>query len=89
MALLRPCTTSAGFTAVPERKRRVVMGVLRDRLREAGYEIVVDAKVILVVRRGVESSVYESGKVLLKTTDRGAAETAYSELRGHLEAAWE
>lgn len=72
------------------------MGGLKARLLEAGFAIVVDAKVILVVRQAaappaaakpVESSVYDNGKVLLKTTDRSAAEAAYAELEGHLVAA--
>ena len=85
VVLLRPCATSAGFTATPERPRRLDMRAVRDRLRAAGYAIVVDAHVILIVRKGVESSVYSDGKVLLKTTDREAAERAYAELEPHLE----
>lgn len=87
MALLRPCTTSAGFTANPERPRRLDLGRLKPSLEGAGYAIVVDARVLLLVRKGVESSVYANGKVLLKTTDRAAAEAAYGELAPHLDAA--
>lgn len=59
------------------------MGRLRDALRAAGYAILVDARIILVVRapgNGVESSLYDNGRVLLKTTDRAAAEGAYAHL---------
>lgn len=65
---------------------------LRRRLAEAGYTIVVDAKIILIVRKSlgsdgaVESSLYDNGKVLLKTTDRPAAEAAYSDLEPYLAA---
>jgi hypothetical protein len=65
---------------------------LRRRLAEAGYAIVVDAKIILIVRKAVgsgpavESSLYDNGKVLLKTTDRPAAEVAYADLEPHLVA---
>ena len=90
MALLRPCATSAGFTAIPEAPRKVDMPRLRDLLRKAGYVIVVDARIILVVRASgaaaVESSLYDTGRVLLKTTDREAAETAYASLEPHLRA---
>lgn len=88
MALLRPCTTSAGFTATPEHPRRVDMARLREVLVAAGYHIVVDARVVLLVRKDVESSVYANGKVLLKTTDPAAAEAAYRALRPHLESTW-
>jgi hypothetical protein len=89
MALLRPCTTSAGFMATPEHQRRVDMAALKDALAADGFEVLLDAKVILLVRKGVESSIYDTGKVLLKTTDKAEAESGYAALRGHLEAAWD
>jgi hypothetical protein len=91
VALLRPCATSAGFTATPEQPRKVDMGRLRAGLAAAGYRIVVDARIILVVREpgdaAVESSLYDNGRVLLKTTDRAAAERAYAALEPHLAGA--
>lgn len=92
MVLLRPCTTSAGFLATPERARRVDMARLKDILSGAGYHVVVDARVLLIVRPqqepGTESSIHDDGKVLLKTTESGEAEAAYASLRPHLEACW-
>jgi len=90
VALLRPCATSAGFTATPDSPRKVHMGRLRDAVRAAGYTVLVDARIILVVRapaQGVESSLYDNGRVLLKTTDREAAEAAYAHLEPLLLAA--
>lgn len=67
------------------------MGRLKRDLAAAGYKIVVDARIILVVREpgaaAVESSLYDTGRVLLKTTDRDAAERAYAALERHLQAA--
>ena len=63
------------------------MAGLKRRLQDGGYAIVVDARVVLIVRKGVESSLYDNGKVLLKTTDRPAAEAAYADLEPHLLAA--
>lgn len=88
VAFLRPCTTSAGFMATPEQARRVRMAEFRSAVQDAGYHVVVDAKVLLVIRKGVESSVYDTGKVILKTTDKQEAEAAYEEMRPLLEAAW-
>lgn len=88
MALLRPCSTSAGFIATPEQQRRVDMGHLKGALQGAGFEIALDARVLLLVRGEVESTVYDTGKVLLKTTDKAVAEAGYAALRPHLEAAW-
>lgn len=92
MTLLRPCATSAGFLAAQDPPWRMDMAGLRRRLAEAGYTVVVDAKVILIVRKAlqegapVESSLYDNGKVLLKTTDRPLAESAYADLEPHLGA---
>jgi hypothetical protein len=80
VAILRPCSTSAGFTATPEPQRPLDMGRAKAALAAAGFAIVLDARVILIVRKGVEASVYDTGKVLLKTPDRAAAEAAYAEL---------
>ena len=92
MALLRPCATSAGFLATQEHAWRLDMARLKRDVSAAGYHVVVDAKVILIVRRDdghgpVESSLYDNGKVLLKTTDKEAAEAGYADLERHLGAA--
>ncbi len=85
-SLLRPCSTSAGFTATPDPPLRMDMQRLKQQLAAAGYTIVADARIILIVRHPtgpfgvVESSVYDNGKVLLKTADRPAAEAAYDHL---------
>lgn len=71
------------------------MTLLKATLLDAGYQVVVDAKIILIVRKPappggapfVESSLYDTGKVLLKTTDRDLAEAAYADLQPHLAAA--
>lgn len=89
MSLLRPCATSAGFLATRDPPWRLDMAGLRARLAGSGYAVVIDARVVLIVRKGtpagpVESSVYDNGKVLLKTTDRPAAEAAYADLEPHL-----
>lgn len=92
MALLRPCATSAGFLATQEHAWRLDMGRLKRDVADAGFHVVVDAKVILIVRRDdghgpVESSLYDNGKVLLKTTDKAAAEAGYAALEPLLAAA--
>lgn len=92
VTLLRPCATSAGFLATQEPPWRMDMGRLKSAVQAAGYHIVVDAKVILIVRRDdghgpVESSLYDNGKVLLKTTDKAAAEAGYAGLAPHLATA--
>ena len=89
VSLLRPCSTSAGFTATPEPPLKLDMPRLKQALVAAGYAIVADARIILIVRRDtsfgpVESSVYDNGKVLVKTPDRPAAEAAYADVAPRL-----
>lgn len=74
--------------ATPEQQRRVNMKHLKGLLEGAGFEIALDARVLLLVRKGVESTVYDTGKVLLKTTDKAVAQAGYDALRPHLEASW-
>lgn len=96
MSLLRPCATSAGFLATRDPPWRLDMADLRRRLAAAGFQVVVDARVLLIVRKApgdaaaggaVESSLFDNGKVLLKTVDRPAAEAAFAELEPVLLAA--
>jgi hypothetical protein len=88
VSLLRPCATSAGFMATRDPPWRLDMRRLKLALDGAGYDLVVDAKVVLIVaKEAIESSVYDNGKVLLKTTDRPAAEAAFADLEPHLVAA--
>lgn len=92
VALLRPCSTSAGFLATQDAPWKVDMARLKRDAVGAGYHVVVDAKVILIVRKDdghgpVESSLYDNGKVLLKTTDKAAAEAGYAALEPLLSAA--
>jgi hypothetical protein len=97
VSLLRPCATSAGFTATPDPPVRIDMAGLKRRLTASGYVVVVDARIILIVRKqvdvsvsggvwkvDVETSLYDNGKVLVKTIDRDAAEAAYVDLQPHL-----
>lgn len=76
--------------AVPEQQRRVDMGALKSALAQGGFQVLLDAKVILLIKAsdGTEASVYDNGKVLLKTTKKEAAETAYAALRPLLDASW-
>lgn len=82
MSLLRPCATSAGFMATRDPPWRMDMPRLKRDVQAAGFRLVVDAKIVLIVRdpSGVESSLYDNGKVLLKTTDKPAAEASFAKL---------
>jgi TATA-box binding protein (TBP) (component of TFIID and TFIIIB) len=61
---VKPCRHDA-FEAVPRRKVELDLDQCERRLRAAGYEILSNAGVMLVVRRGVEITVYPHGRLLI------------------------
>lgn len=93
MSLLRPCATSAGFMATRDPPWHLDMARLKRDLVGDGFTLVIDAKVVLIVRKAmpggqaVESSLYDNGKILLKTTDKPAAEAAFAQIERHVAAA--
>lgn len=77
---VRPCRFEA-FEAVPRERLTLDLGDCERRLRSAGYEVVTNAGVMLVVRKGVEVTVYPHGRLLIHPAkDKGAAEEAAREL---------
>lgn len=73
---VRPCRFEA-FEAVP--KERVTLDLMdcERRLASAGYEVVSNAGVMLVVRKGAEVTVYPHGRLLIHPAkDKAAAEEA-------------
>ncbi len=88
MALVRPCKTSAAYEALPERQGRLDMGQVRRALEAAGFDILLDARIMLLVRGRLECTVYQTGRVLMKTRDAAEAEAAYDQLGPHLRDCW-
>src|SRR5437879_12963205 len=70
--LLKPCRTATAFISTLKQARRVDLGAAAERLRLKGW-IVSDMKVMLIFDGEPELTVYESGKILVKTEDEPAA----------------
>lgn len=87
MVLIRPCKTSAAYEAIPERDLHVDLPALEDRLRELGWTSVANAGIMLVVRKRLEATIFQSGKLLIKTQAQPEAEEVWRELGPSLEAA--
>lgn len=86
MPLLRPCKNTAAFEALPDSAGlKVDLDLLERTLVAGGWTLVVNAAVMLIVRRDIEVSVYRSGKMLLKTRDPDAALRTFRELHPHVE----
>ncbi|MHB8586981.1 MAG: hypothetical protein ACYDDF_14220 [Thermoplasmatota archaeon] len=80
--VLSLCRNRAGFEAAPRRALRLDLSDVEVRLRSGGAQVLGNAGVLLAIRiAGAEASVFESGKVLIKTKDEGAATRALAEFR--------
>lgn len=81
---VRPCRFEA-FEAVPRERLSLDLGECEKKLIAAGYSIVSNAGVMLVVKKVVEITVYPHGRLLIHPAkDRaeaaGFAEGLYSAL---------
>ncbi len=73
--LLQPCKTTAAFISTLKKPKRISLNRARDQLEAAGYGV-EDLSVMLIVNTEPELTLYESGKVLIKTADADAARKA-------------
>lgn len=70
--LLKPCRTAIAFISTLKKPSRIDLPEAATRLREAGWRV-NDVKVMLILEGEPELTLYESGKVLVKTDDATAA----------------
>lgn len=66
--LLKPCRTATAFISTLKQSKRVDLTAAAERLRQKGW-VVSDVKVMLILEGEPELTVYESGKILVKTDD--------------------
>ncbi len=79
---IRRCSTKSALELLPEGRATVELDSMERALVEAGYEV-TNAAVLLVASRGdiTETSVYDTGRVLVKSMDaREACRSAYQVL---------
>jgi hypothetical protein len=73
--LLKPCRTATAYISTLKQSKRLDLDAAADRLRRKGW-VVSDVKVMLILEGEPELTVYESGKILVKTDDEGTARAA-------------
>ena len=77
---VKPCRYDA-FEAVPKGKVSLDLDEIEKVLSEKGYEILSNPKVMLVVKKKVEISIYPRGRLLMHpVTDKDEAERLAKEL---------
>ncbi len=73
--LLKPCRTATAFISTLRTPRRLDLEAAARRLRTAGIAV-TDVKVMLIIEVSPELTLYESGKILVKTDSEGQARDA-------------
>ncbi len=73
--LLKPCRTATAFISTLKKAQRVDLPQAAERLRGAGWRV-SDVKVMLILEGEPELTLYESGKVLVKTDNERLAKAA-------------
>lgn len=73
--LMKPCRTATAFVSTLKKPARVDLGLAAGRLRDAGWQV-NDVKVMLILEGEPELTLYESGKILVKTDDATHARAA-------------
>ena len=81
--LLKPCKTSAGFTSTLRKKAKVDLKAAKQTLETAGYKI-TDVEVMLILEGPASLTLYESGKLLLKTNEKSEAQIVADSIYGQL-----
>ena len=77
---VRPCRFDA-FEAVPRDRLALDLDDCERLLKDAGYEVVSNAGVMLVVRKGLDVTVYPHGRLLIHPVkDKAQAERAADEV---------
>ncbi|MBI2078609.1 MAG: hypothetical protein HYT80_09630 [Euryarchaeota archaeon] len=83
---VRPCQSGRSMEALPSPPLRLDLIALEERLEASGWQPVVNAGVMLIVRKDHEATIYENGKVVLKSRDDAMMRRVWDELAPHLEA---
>jgi hypothetical protein len=81
--LLRPCKSTAAYEALPDAKGgtyKLHLDSCLDILKELGYVEVCNAKVMIILKKDLEVTIYPSGKLIIKTDSKLAAESMMNEI---------
>lgn len=79
-AVVKCCSTDA-YDAIPQALVKIDIGKALAALGSKGWREVADAGIMCVVEKdGIESTIYSSGRILVKTVDSAIAEKAAKEI---------
>jgi len=81
--LLRPCKSTAAFEALlTPGNGQIQLDLIecQQELESLGYHEVCNAKVLMIVKKEIEVTIYPNGKLILKTDDKKIAKAAMEEI---------
>ena len=84
MVLIQPCRTTRALEAIPEDDLDLDLEALEPKLESRGWQPRVNAGVMLIVRKTHEATIFQNGRVLVKTLDPKAAQAAWDDLEPSL-----
>lgn len=80
---IRLCAGGGAYEAVPRPRLSLDLARLKARLETEGYSV-LDARVMLVIRRESEATISRDGRILIKTRDAAEAERILTDLLGRM-----
>lgn len=81
--LLQPCKSEAAFEAIPQQNNdnlRVDLDACQAALENIGYHEVCNARVLIIMKKELEVTIYPSGKMILKTDSQDSAKRVMDEI---------
>lgn len=81
--LLRPCKSTAAFEAIPNAENKIIILDLdecQSSLENIGYEEVCNVKVLIIMKKDIEVTIYPNGKLILKSDSEDIAKNAMNEI---------
>lgn len=80
---MRLCAGGGAFEAIPRPRLALDLAEVKVRLEAAGFSV-VDARVMLLLKRESEATLSRDGRILIKTRDPEEAHRILSDLVGRL-----
>ena len=73
MYILKPCKSTASYEAIPKKQIKLDLDECEEKLKNCGYEVVCNAKVMLIVKKEHEVSIYPTGMMVIKSNKEDIA----------------
>ena len=68
------CGNKAAWQIVPDGIKSIDMGTVGMKITEAGFQAEVQSRIVWTFTGSADLTLYPSGKLLVKTADKGVAE---------------